>query len=109
VCPVTYELNVIRPALFKCTPITSTKSFQAPNANSSSLSDMFQSSHNAISAEHDRAQWGRVRRRQNNGLHKKLLLEIVNENGCATATRPVVRDGAPHRQIRNCLTVTAGA
>jgi hypothetical protein len=63
VFPVRYELNVSRPDLFKCTPITSTKSVQAPNANSSSLSDVFQSSHHAISAEHDRAQWGGVTRK----------------------------------------------
>jgi hypothetical protein len=50
-------------------PTTSTKSVQAPNINSSSLKDMFK----VISADHDGAQWGRIRRRHNNGHHKNCI------------------------------------
>jgi hypothetical protein len=74
-----------------------------------------QSSRNGISASHDRAQWGRAR----TGIVLKLMKQNSRYNswaGDTTAlarassnfkrqTRPHVREGAPHEQTRNCLTV----
>jgi hypothetical protein len=42
-------------------------------ASSISASKHIHSSRNDILSDHDRAQWGRVRRRQNNGIHKNFI------------------------------------
>jgi hypothetical protein len=83
-----YELNVSRSVLFKCTP-TSTKSVQTPKVNSSSLSGkstvvatVFQQ----ITTELN----GASQKKTEQWPLQKLLLELVKENGCSTATRPLV-------------------
>jgi hypothetical protein len=75
------------------------------------------SSRNNISA-HDRAQWGAESKEGRIVDNTETLLNLTNQNRCiqmtCTAdydrdkgqTRPLVREGAPHRQNYHGLTVT---
>jgi hypothetical protein len=60
-------------ASLEAQPTMSTESVQAPTVNSSSLNDMFSVVNNSISADHGRAQWGWVIRRQNSSHHKNYI------------------------------------
>jgi hypothetical protein len=42
------------------------------------------SSRNSILADHDRAQWGRVRRRKNSGHHKNCIKTRAAKLSCTT-------------------------
>jgi hypothetical protein len=67
------------PSSFEAQPTPSTKSVQAPNGNSSSVNDMFK----VVTTMFQQimiAQWGRVRRRQNNEHHKNCI-KTHEENG----------------------------
>jgi hypothetical protein len=72
-----------------------------------------------MSADRDRAQWA-----ESEEAITKTVLKLVKQNGrysslavnmtalaraissCKRQTRPPVREGSPHQQTRNCLTVT---
>jgi hypothetical protein len=67
------------PSSFEAQRATNSKSVQAPDANSSSVNDMFR----VVAMMFQQimtAQWGQVRRRQNNGHHKNGI-KTHEENG----------------------------
>jgi hypothetical protein len=66
--PLLYNEDQLDPASLEAQPLTNIKSTQALNVNSSSLKYILIVV--ATLFQHDRAQWVRVRRRQNEGCHK---------------------------------------